>query len=75
MVPTELENLANHEIYELALWGNERLVWEMPRSNALAIASDRAALDDLYNFSNGDAWKKNDEWLRLVSWAAHQLTE
>ena len=47
MVPTELETLVegdNPVFLELSLWGNERLVWEMPMSNELGWRVDRAAL-------------------------------
>ena len=69
MVPIELETLTNHALEELALWGNERLVWEMPRSNELAKRSDRTVLTDLHTRNNGRNWN-TDNWFspNLSDW-------
>ena len=66
MVPTELEALGERLAFvELSLWGNERLVWEMPMSNELGRRADRAALLELYENTGGrnrEAWKNQNGW-------------
>ncbi len=69
MVPAELETLVESEnpalleLLELSLWGNERLVWEMPMSNELGRRVDRAALIELYNNTYGiDGWTNENNW-------------
>ena len=67
MVPTELETLVegqNSPFLELSLWGNERLVWEMPMSNELGWRVDRAALIELYDntYSREDGWTNDNNW-------------
>ena len=70
MVPAELETLVEGEnpalleLLELSLWGNERLVWEMPMSNELGRRVDRAALIELYNNTlwYDDGWTNENNW-------------
>ena len=66
MVPTELETLGERSGFlELSLWGNERLVWEMPMSNELGRRVDRAALNEFYGNTLGideGGWTDENEW-------------